>query len=136
MTLSSGAILRTLGILVLVTAPVVVVACSDETTPAPPASDAGAGADSSSTSDTGTTPADGSIDVDGCGRLCMAAGFPGGKQTDFGNGLVECQCTGSGGEVTKTACEAYCSPFGVSAAKALLSSEEGQPADKCACDGT
>lgn len=66
-----------------------------------------------------------------CSQLCASGGFSGGKQTDFGGGLVECQCAGTGSGIQKTACETYCSAFNVSPANSLLSGT-----DKCACDGT
>lgn len=72
----------------------------------------------------------------GCKGLCEVSGFSGGEETDFANGLVECQCTGTGGEVLKSSCENYCTTFRVPAEKALLSAEPGALADKCACDGT
>ena len=71
-----------------------------------------------------------------CVSLCKDAAFQGGSEMDFKNGVVECQCTGSGGEVTKPPCEAYCASFGVSAEKALLSAENNVKPDKCVCDGT
>lgn len=72
---------------------------------------------------------------DGCNGLCTGAKFASGKATDFGGGVVECVCEGTGGSVAKSACEAYCAPLGVPAAKAFLS-ENKTPNDKCVCDGT
>lgn len=72
---------------------------------------------------------------DGCNGLCTASKFASGKATDFGGGVVECVCEGSGGSVAKPACEAYCAPLGVPAAKSFVS-ENKAPNDKCVCDGT
>jgi len=72
---------------------------------------------------------------DGCNGLCTASKFASGKATDFGGGVVECVCEGTGGTVAKTACEAYCAPLGVPAAKSFVS-ENKAPNDKCVCDGT
>lgn len=99
------------------------VACGDDKTP-------------STSSSSGDGGGGGGGGGNGCGGLCKGAGFTDGTETDFGKGLVECQCSGTGGDVTKTACESYCSKFGVSAAKSFLSAEPGAKADKCACDGT
>lgn len=55
---------------------------------------------------------------------------------DFGNGVVECLCEGTGGEVAKTACESYCSKFGVGAADSFITAERNAKPDKCVCDGT
>lgn len=67
-----------------------------------------------------------------CNGLCTASGFTaGGTETDFKNGLVECQCAGTDGTVQKVDCENYCSTYGVPPADSLLSGT-----DKCACDGT
>lgn len=67
-----------------------------------------------------------------CNGLCTASGFTaGGVETDFKNGLVECQCTGTDGNVAKVDCENYCSTYGVAPMESLLSGT-----DKCACDGT
>lgn len=67
-----------------------------------------------------------------CNSICVQDGFTaGGVETDFKNGLVECQCTGTDGSVVKTDCENYCSTFGVAPAKSLLGGTT-----KCACDGT
>ena len=70
-----------------------------------------------------------------CASLCTDAGFDGGEEVDYGDNLIECTCSGSGGEVTASACADDCDPYGVSAENALLSSENG-PNDKCVCDGT
>ena len=111
----------------------VFVACSDDKTSTPStSSSSGGGGDGGGNGDGGGGGGGGN----GCGGLCKGAGFTDGTETDFKNGLVECQCTGSGGEVTKAACESYCSKFSVSAADSLLSAEPGAKADKCACDGT
>ena len=72
---------------------------------------------------------------DGCNGLCTASKFASGKATDFGGGVVECVCEGSGGSVAKPACEAYCAPLGVPAGKSFVS-ENKAPNDKCVCDGT
>ena len=73
--------------------------------------------------------------ADGCVGLCTGAGFTGGTETDYGGGLVECVCEGTGGAVTQDACTDYCSDFGVDAANSLLG-EDVSPNDKCVCDGT
>lgn len=72
---------------------------------------------------------------DGCNGLCTSSKFASGKATDFGGGVVECVCEGTGGNVAKAACEAYCAPLGVPAAKSFVS-ENKAPNDKCVCDGT
>ncbi|MCW5831936.1 MAG: hypothetical protein KIS78_05730 [Labilithrix sp.] len=69
-----------------------------------------------------------------CAALCTAAGYSGGTEMDFENGVVECPCTGSGSGITKAACEGYCAEHGVGADKSFLSSENGTN-DKCVCDG-
>lgn len=71
----------------------------------------------------------------GCGGLCKTAGFADGTESKFDGNITECQCTGTGGAVTKASCEAYCAPFGVGADKAFLTTEVA-PDDKCVCDGT
>lgn len=71
-------------------------------------------------------------DTDGCNGLCEGAGFESGTETDFGGGLVECQCNGDGDVILQDDCTAYCSDFGVSAEDSLLTVD----GDKCACDGT
>ena len=86
----------------------------------------GSASDSAKGADTAT---------DGCVGLCTGAGFDGGTETDYGGGLVECVCEGSGGALTQDACADYCSAFGVDAANSLLG-EDVSPNDKCACDGT
>ena len=88
-------------------------------------------ASSSSSSSSGSSGASG----DACNTLCTGAKFASGKATDFGGGVIECQCEGTGTGVQKTNCETYCAPYKVPAAKALLSSEK-TPNDKCVCDGT
>jgi hypothetical protein len=70
-----------------------------------------------------------------CGALCVDSGFNDGVEQDFGNGLVECLCSGSSGAVTKAACEAYCDSFGVTPEKSYLGMDAIAD-DKCACDGT
>jgi hypothetical protein len=70
-----------------------------------------------------------------CETLCTDASYDSGTETDFGGGLVECQCEGSGDELEKSSCETYCDQFDVSPADSLLSSETN-PNDKCVCDGT
>ena len=113
----------------------VFVACSDDKTSTPStSSSSGGGGDGGGAGDGGGGGGGGG--GNGCGGLCKGAGFTDGTETDFKNGLVECQCSGTGGEVTKAACESYCSKFGVSAEKSYLSAEPGAKADKCACDGT
>lgn len=66
-----------------------------------------------------------------CNSLCTDAKFTGGTESKFQQNVTECQCAGTGGNVAKTACEAYCAPLGIAAAKSFLSGT-----DKCVCDGT
>ena len=116
----------------LVVSGFVALGCSSEKTSPTP---------TSSTTDGGlTTLEDGAVVfVDAnpgqggpCNSICVQDGFTaGGVETDFKNGLVECQCTGTDGSVVKTDCENYCSTFGVAPAKSLLSGTT-----KCVCDGT
>ncbi len=70
-----------------------------------------------------------------CDSLCKDANFTDGDEMDFGGGLVECQCSGSGDGLEKSSCETYCDQFDVSAENSLLSSENSAD-DKCVCDGT
>jgi len=70
-----------------------------------------------------------------CGSLCAGGGFSGGEEVDYGGGVIECTCAGSGTGLSAEACADYCEPFGVSAEHALLSSEASAD-DKCVCDGT
>jgi hypothetical protein len=70
-----------------------------------------------------------------CGSLCAGGGFSGGEEVDYGGGVIECTCAGSGSGLSAEACADYCEPFGVSAEHALLSSEASSN-DKCVCDGT
>lgn len=74
--------------------------------------------------------------TEGCSKLCTGGGFTGGKETDFKNGLVECLCSGTAGEVTESACKSYCATFDVSADKAFVTIEQSAKNDKCVCDGT
>ena len=83
----------------------------------------------------GGEAAGGSAPAEGCAGLCTQSGFDDGTEMDFGNGLVECSCDGTGGEIMKADCEAYCADFGVDAADSLLSMTN-VPNDKCVCDGT
>ncbi len=118
---------------------VTLLACDDDETKTPTTSAGDAGTSSSSSSSSGGAGdggGGGGGGGNGCGGLCKSAGFSDGTETDFKNGLVECQCSGTGGEVTKSACESYCATFKVSAEKSYLSTEPGAKADKCACDGT
>lgn len=87
-------------------------------------------------SDSGTGSAAEETDAaNACAGLCTDAGFSGGTETDYGGGLVECVCEGSGGAITQDACSAYCSGYDVDAAHSYLS-ENAAPNDKCVCDGT
>ena len=70
-----------------------------------------------------------------CDALCKDADFTSGTETDFGGGLVECQCAGSGSGIEQSSCTAYCAQFDVGASDSLLSTETN-PNDKCVCDGT
>ncbi len=72
---------------------------------------------------------------DGCSSLCTGAGLSGGTATTFGGDVTECVCTGTGKGIAKSACEAYCAPLNVPAAKSFLSTN-ANPDDKCVCDGT
>lgn len=74
--------------------------------------------------------------TEGCSKLCTGNGFTGGKETDFKNGLVECLCSGTAGEVTESACKSYCATFDVSADKSFVTIEKSPKNDKCVCDGT
>jgi hypothetical protein len=76
-----------------------------------------------------------SATADGCSGLCVSAGFDDGVETDFGGGVVECQCSGTGGGIAQDACAAYCADFGVAPETSYLSSEFATN-DKCVCDGT
>lgn len=67
-----------------------------------------------------------------CSVLCTDSGFTSGDEMDFGSGVVECLCEGSGDSIAKSKCETYCDQFGVSPENSLLNSEN----DKCVCDGT
>ncbi len=73
--------------------------------------------------------------ADGCAALCTDAGWSDGVETDFGGGVVECVCEGSGDELAQEDCAAYCDAFGVAAEHAYLS-QASSPNDKCVCDGT
>jgi len=44
---------------------------------------------------------------DGYAQLCTGAGFDDGTATDFGSGLIECVCAGSGQGIAKAASEMY-----------------------------
>ncbi len=70
-----------------------------------------------------------------CDNLCKDANFTSGDETDFGGGLVECLCAGSGDGLKKSSCETYCDQFGVSEDDSLLGMDNTAN-DKCACDGT
>ena len=72
---------------------------------------------------------------DGYAQLCTGAGFDDGTATDFGSGLIECVCAGSGQGIAKADCETYCADYDVTAEHALLS-EQNSTNDKCVCDGT
>lgn len=74
--------------------------------------------------------------TEACSKLCTGGGFTGGKETDFKNGLVECLCSGTAGEVTQSACTSYCAAFEVSADKSFVTIEQSAKNDKCVCDGT
>jgi hypothetical protein len=78
---------------------------------------------------------DTAVASDGCTSLCSDAGFRDGTETDYGGGLVECVCEGTGAALTQDACTDYCAGFGVDAAHSYLG-EDVSPNDKCACDGT
>jgi hypothetical protein len=108
------------------------VGCGDDTGSAGSGGTGGAGggATTSATSSTGTGGA-----ADGCAGLCVASGFDQGDEQDFGNGLVECLCSGGAGAVAKADCESYCAAFGVAPADSLLGMDVVE-SDKCACDGT
>lgn len=69
-----------------------------------------------------------------CANLCTGGKFSGGTESKFDK-VTECQCTGSGTGIAKAACEGYCAPLGISAAKSYLSTETTTN-DKCVCDGT
>jgi hypothetical protein len=73
--------------------------------------------------------------AEGCGGMCMEAGFDEGEEMDF-DPVFECVCSGGTAELTEAACDAYCEDsHGVSAANALLSMQTTAN-DKCVCDGT
>jgi|GEM_PF-7082065 len=72
---------------------------------------------------------------DSCNGLCTGGGFASGKATDFGGGVIECQCGGSGAGITKSACETYCAAYKVPPAKSFVTTEKATN-DKCVCDGT
>lgn len=73
---------------------------------------------------------------DACNTLCTGAKFTGGKATDFGGGVIECVCTGTGGTVAKADCETYCGTnYKVAPAKSFVSKQVVDN-DKCVCDGT
>lgn len=72
---------------------------------------------------------------DGCSMLCTDSGFSSGTETDFGGGLIECQCEGSGVGILQEDCNAYCAEFGVPPEDSLLSTTNVAN-DKCVCDGT
>lgn len=69
--------------------------------------------------------------AEGCVGLCTSAGFSDGLETDYMNGLVECQCEGTGDALEQEACNEYCADFDVAEDKSYLTVE----GDKCACDG-
>lgn len=99
----------------------------------------GTGGDASSSTST-TSAADASststgASAGGCADLCTAAGYDGGEETDFQNGLVECVCSGDGDGLAQPDCATYCATFDVASEDALLS-EAAEPNDKCVCDGT
>lgn len=71
----------------------------------------------------------------GCGSMCVDAGFSGGDETDFGGGVIECLCPGSGVGIQQEDCNAYCSNFDVAPQNSFVT-DENSPADKCVCDGT
>jgi len=71
----------------------------------------------------------------GCAGLCAGAGFSGGDEVDYGGGVVECQCAGSGDGIAADACVSYCADFGVGPDRSFVTSEAGVD-DKCVCDGS
>ncbi len=70
-----------------------------------------------------------------CATLCTGGGFAGGAEVDYGGGVVECTCEGSGTGISQDECTDYCADFGVAAEYAYLTSEVSTD-DKCVCDGT
>jgi hypothetical protein len=78
---------------------------------------------------------EGEGEQEGCAGLCTGAGFDDGEETDFGGGVVECVCEGSGDGIAEADCDAYCADFDVGPEDALRS-ENASPNDKCVCDGT
>lgn len=74
---------------------------------------------------------EGEASADGCVGLCTDAGYDDGEETDFDNGLIECQCEGSGDAIAQDDCNAYCADVAVEGADPILSGT-----DKCVCDGT
>jgi hypothetical protein len=72
---------------------------------------------------------------EGCPGLCTGAGFSGGTETDYGGGVIECVCAGSGEGIAQDDCTAYCADFGVGADRSFVSGDVS-PGDKCVCDGT
>lgn len=77
----------------------------------------------------------GGNDQGGCEGLCVDSGFTSGNEMDFGGGLIECFCDGTGGAISQEDCSAYCAEFGVSPENSILS-QTNVPNDKCVCDGT
>ena len=69
-----------------------------------------------------------------CQAICGGAGFSAGNKTDYGGGLVECQCSGNGVGLVQAACGEYCAQFNVGAQNAYLSMTVSDN-DKCVCDG-
>ena len=86
-------------------------------------------------SDSSSSGADETGGSASCTSLCTDAGFDDGTEEDFGGGLVECTCSGSGDGIEQADCTTYCEEFDVSAEDSLLSTEETAN-DKCVCDGT
>jgi hypothetical protein len=82
----------------------------------------------------GEAPAGGSAPAEGCAGLCTQAGFDDGEEMDFGE-VIECLCSGTGGEIMQIDCETYCADFGIAPEDSFLSMTT-VPNDKCVCDGT
>lgn len=83
----------------------------------------------------GDKDGDSAADEGGCAGLCTGAGYTGGTETDYGEGLIECVCDGSGDGIEQDDCSAYCADFSVDAEHSYLSTN-AEPNDKCVCDGT
>lgn len=98
--------------------------------------DAGAQGDGGgNTGASGDSPTGGGSTGEGCEALCKGAGFASGDEMDFGGGVIECVCGGSGSGIAQTDCSAYCADFDVAADRSYLSMQSIAN-DKCVCDGT